>query len=100
MKSTQTVYGRNVLVAKQFEPNGTFTAITEARELLKASGYTIGSMQRDNPIGFADATKYAGVSKWDNMDKNDKALLDGVIIPYKGDFREGGAEIIFFTEPK
>ncbi len=95
-----TYLGRTVIDSITFEPNGTFTAIHAAEKYLKEKGYTTGSMCRDEPIGFADADKYGYIAKWYNIAAEDRNLLDGVIIPYKGDFREGGAEIIFFNEPK
>jgi hypothetical protein len=56
-------------------------------------------MQMSSPIGFADSDKYDYVSKWWNMNREDKESLDGAIIPLDG-FREGGVLVLFFKEPK
>lgn len=93
-------FGRPINSSILFEPKGTFEAINEARNYLKERGYTLGSMERDNPIGFADAERVGYISKWTNMTSAEQKQVDGVIILYKGDFRDGGAEILFFEEPK
>jgi hypothetical protein len=88
---------REILHVVDFLPSGTFGAIREAETHLKELGYCTGSMCRQEPIGFAYGVDY--VAKWYNLDSSDKALLDGVILPLH-EFREGGATILFFTEPK
>jgi hypothetical protein len=75
----------------------TFGPITAAEDWLKQNGYIKGSMQRDAPIGFADASKYNYISKWRNMNPKDWESLDGVIIP-DPEFREGGAILLFFKK--
>ncbi len=93
LPNKETVY------AVEFVPSGTFGAINAAQTYLKDLGYTIGSMQMSSPIGFADSDKYDYVSKWWNMNREDKESLDGAIIPLDG-FREGGVLVLFFKEPK
>jgi len=78
-----------------FPANGTFSAYHAAENRLKELGYTIGSMCRDEPIGFADAKKYNYVAKWYNLSREDKELLDGVMV--SSDFREGSVDILFFN---
>jgi hypothetical protein len=90
--------GLKVEHAVEFEACGTFCAINKAQSFLRELGYTIGSMERNNPIGFADDEKYGYVSKWNNMNPTEHKLLDGVII--SNDFREGGVKILFFNPPK
>lgn len=87
---------REILHAVEFVPKGTFAAFYAAEKHLKELGYTVGSMSRDEPIGFAQGFDY--VAKWYNIPKEEKVKLDGVIIP-EPDFREGGALILFFTPP-
>ncbi len=98
MKKGDIYLGREILHTETFPPAGTFKAYYAAEERLKELGYTVGSMCRDEPIGFADADKYGYVSKWYNIDREDKGKLDGVMV--SNDFREGGATIVFFTPPK
>lgn len=88
---------REIVHAVDFPANGTFKAFYEAEAHVKDLGYRVGSMCRQEPIGFKYGVDY--VAKWYNLDSNDKAQLDGVILP-QSEFREGGAIILFFTPPK
>jgi hypothetical protein len=88
---------REILHAVDFPANGTFQAFYSSEKHLKELGYCVGSMCRQEPIGFAYGAEC--VAKWYNLDSRDKAQLDGVILP-QPDFREGGAIILFFTPPK
>lgn len=99
IKKEETYLGRTVLYSEEFQPAGTFEAYHNAEARLRDLGYTIGSMCASEPIGFADENVCDYVAKWYNIPKEEKKLLDGVMIPLGG-FREGGARIIFFTPPK
>ena len=88
---------REIVHAVDFPANGTFKAFYAAENHLKDLGYCVGSMCRQEPIGFAYDTDY--VAKWYNLSSSDKAQLDGVILP-QDEFREGGAIILFLTPPK
>lgn len=92
----ETYLNRPVVHEVSFPASGTFSAITKAEEYLKDLGYARGSMSREEPIGFAQGVDY--IAKWYNISREDKAKLDGVIIP-EPEFREGGARILFFTPP-
>lgn len=92
----ETYLNRPVVHEVSFPASGTFSAIGKAEEYLKDLGYARGSMSRDEPIGFAQGVDY--IAKWYNIGKEDKAKLDGVIIP-EPEFREGGVRILFFTPP-
>ena len=83
--------------ALEFLPNGTFGAFYASEKYLKEMGYCVGSMCGKEPIGFMHNFDY--VAKWTNLSREDKAQLDGVIIPNE-EFREGGAVILFFNPPK
>jgi hypothetical protein len=98
MKKGETHLGREILHTETFPPAGTFQAFYNAENRLKELGYTTGSMCRTEPIGFADADVVGYVSKWYNIDREDKGKLDGVM--ESDDFREGGVTIVFFTPPK
>mgnify|MGYP007090084347 CR=1 FL=1 len=98
MKKGETYLGREILHIEEFAPAGTFQAYYKAEQRLKDLGYTVGSMCGPEPIGFADADQYHYVSKWYNMNWDEKNLLDGVMI--SEGFREGGVKILFFTQPK
>ena len=88
---------REIVHAVDFPANGTFKAFYESERYLKELGYCVGSMCRQEPIGFVYNVDY--VAKWYNLDRADKEQLDGVILPQE-EFREGGSIILFFTPPK
>ena len=88
--------GRPVVHEVSFPAGGTFDAIGKAEDFLKDLGYARGSMSGGDPIGFAQGVDY--IAKWYNIPKEDRARLDGVIIP-EHDFREGGVRVLFFTPP-
>jgi hypothetical protein len=87
---------REILHAVEFEKAGTFRAISAAQLYLQDLGYSIGSMARDEPIGFSN--KYNNMAKWPNLTNSERGEIDGVILPDPG-FREGGATILFFNPP-
>lgn len=88
---------RKIEHAVEFDPNGTFKAFYAAEEYLKELGYAVGSMCRDEPIGFKHGDYR--IDKWYNLSSEDKEQLDGVMLP-EPEFREGGAVILFFNPPK
>ena len=90
-------YDCEICHAVEFTPSGTFKAYYESEAYLKDLGYCVGSMCRNEPIGFAYKANY--VAKWYNLGKDDKASLDGVIVP-QNEFREGGTLILFFKPPR
>lgn len=98
MNKGEKLLGREILHTEALPPAGTFKAFYAAEGRLKELGYTVGSMCRQEPIGFADGDKYGYVAKWYNMNQSEKNMLDGVMI--SDDFREGGVTIVFFTPPK
>ena len=74
----------------------TFSAHYEAEQLLKSEGFVVGSMCRDEPIGFADAKQYNYVAKWYNLSANDKKLLSGIMT--SNDWREGDVKITYYMD--
>ena len=88
-----------VVEVVDFPAAGEFEAFRKAEAYLQERGYIWGSMQRDSPIGFAPAEKTEYISKWRNMNTADRRSLSGVIVPC-GDFREGGAKLLFFEKPR
>lgn len=98
MVKGQKYLGREILYTEEFPAAGTFRAYYAAEARLKDLGYQVGSMCRDEPIGFADGDKYTYVAKWYNIDRADREKLDGLML--STDFREGAVQIIFFNPPK
>jgi len=90
--------GQTVTYAVRFNACGTFSAVRKAEEFLEELGYTIGSMERNAPIGFANDEEIEYVSKWNNMTGEEHGTLDGVML--SNDFREGSVDVIFVKAPK
>ncbi len=89
---------RQVLYTEYVPADGTFQAFYTAEALLKEMGYITGSMERQSPIGFAPKAEFDYISKWSNMNSEERLLLHGVMLP-DPDFREGGVVIVFFEAP-
>lgn len=70
-----------------------WSGLDAAREWLQANGYSVGSMQRDAPIGFVHGDCFVG--KWRNLNKADREQLDGTITPRGGLFRYSDAIVVF-----
>lgn len=67
-----------------FEGKKDFEAFYKACDFLKSHGFSVGSMQRDDPIGI----RYGDwdIAKWRNLSEDDMSKLDGTI---KGNKRKG-----------
>ena len=98
MKTGEMYLGREIVKVETIKVEGTFESFYSAERKLKEMGYTVGSMCVSDPIGFADGDEYSYIAKWHNLSREDRNLLDGVMI--SDGWREGSVDIIFFTEPK
>lgn len=78
---------------KVFKADGDFGAFYAAEKWVRENGYSVGSMERDRPIGLAKGDYY--ISKWRNLGE-DKLLLDGVIA--EGSKRENDITVIIFDD--
>lgn len=88
--------GKPMVFSKVFESTGeTFSAITNAEKWASEKGLTIGSMQREAPMGLAKNAEY--VSKWYNLGPDVKRL-DGAIVGE--DKREGSVTIFLSFNPE
>lgn len=97
---TKSIADRTITYAKFFDGQGEdFKANNMAENYLRSEGYTVGSMARDLPIGFAP-NNYRYVAKWTNLSSEDIDLLDGVIYFPDKDSRNGNAVVLFFIFPE
>lgn len=62
---------------KVFDQPGDFVAFDAAREWVQSLGYSVGSMQRDEPIGLM-AGRWS-ISKWRSLSAKERDELDGTI---------------------
>lgn len=72
----------------EFTDRGDFAAYDKAVDWCRAAGYSVGMMQRGEPIGlmFGDVC----ISKWRNMTPAEREELHGRIT---GDFRKGPVRV-------
>lgn len=76
---------------KEFTESGDFEAYYAASKWLDENGFSLGSMQRDDPIGIMKGD-YC-IAKWRNLSAADKRGLHGVLT---GDKRNGPVTIEIF----
>lgn len=67
-----------------FEGKKDFEAFYKARDFLESRGFSVGSMQGDDPIGIRRGDW--DIAKWRNLSEDDMSKLDGTIT---GNKREG-----------
>lgn len=80
-----------------FDSEIEFGGYEEARAHLLELGYQTAVMNDNVPIGFVYGVEH--VYLWKNLSEEDKAELDGVILP-NTDFRYDEALVLFFNPPK
>tara|TARA_R100000951_G_C2653160_1_gene185164 strand:- start:11228 stop:11521 length:294 start_codon:yes stop_codon:yes gene_type:complete len=86
------ICGKPILFTKEFKNDGEdFSGIGGARDFLKEKGFSIGSMQRDAPMGVSKEYEY--IAKWRNLSSDDRLQLDGTITFTDGGPRNGTATI-------
>ncbi len=91
----ETVLGKEITFSMEFKGDGTpFSSFNAASKYLTDRGFTIGSMQRDLPVGIALDADY--VPKWRGLDRYEKKQLDGAM---SGDFREGPVMVYLTISP-
>ena len=94
----EKVLGKKLPFRKEFKNTGeTFSAHYNAVKFLTDKGYSVGSMQREAPIGILKGDIL--ISKWRNLDEQDKKELNGVII-FDASPRNGNATIFLDEEIK
>lgn len=88
---------RRVIKIEEFKKKDDFDAFHTAETSLKEKGSSIGTMQRDSPIGFILSDEYE-MSKWRNFFSETFDMLDGIIVPGEGEHGMRGAVRIFYFE--
>ncbi len=68
----------------RFAKKGDFAAFAAAAEALSAAGFSIGSTQRDAPVGIMHGKCF--ISKWRNLTGDQISRLHGSVV---GDLRNG-----------
>jgi|SRR5882757_10630747 len=97
--------GRRVKEEKEFNVEGTFQSYYAALSYLTENGYSHGSMSAGRrwekpgspPIPIQKG-EYDLPEKWHNLSKENKQLLDGIVI--SSDWREGLVKVILFEDKK
>ena len=75
----------------QFDVKGTFQSYYAAVDWCEEYGYSVGSMERDNPIGVMRGD--FRIAKWTNMTKAEQDACDATLT--STDFRDGTVTLIF-----
>ena len=88
----KTYLGRKVINQIEFNKPGIFQSYYRASEYIHENGYSLGSMDGDNPIAIWKGK--CSISKWHNLSKEEKGSCDGVIV---GDMREGPVSVYLFV---
>lgn len=93
----KTICGKPILFTKEFKNNGeAFSAYHEAETFLKSKGFSLGSMQREAPIGIVKGDIH--ISKWRNLSPEDILNLDGAMTFNGGSPRSGDVVIHLNTK--
>lgn len=74
----------------EFNETGDFRSFYAAEKWCTENGYSVGSMQRDFPIGIHKGDWQ--IPKWLNMNSEDRDGLDGYM--ESNDFRTGTVRIV------
>lgn len=80
---------------KVFTSLKTFSAFYAAEAFCKERGFSVGSMQREAPIGVIRGDY--NVQKWRNLRPEDKKALDGFIVGE--DKRNGPVTVLLLEDP-
>lgn len=72
---------------RTFDEPGEFESLRAAEKWLKDRGFSLGTLQRGAPIGVMLGD--CDISKWRNLDADERAEMHGVLTTASGSFREG-----------
>jgi hypothetical protein len=81
-------------VKQVFEEIEPFKALSKAKKFAIESGFSVGEICRDAPIGLTKRLEEY-ISKWNSLSDEERLALDGVIV---GDKRNGPVTV-FIYEP-
>lgn len=68
-----------------------WSSLDAASAWARERGFTVGSMERNRPIGIMLDCEY--ISKWGGLTHEERSQLDGMIVPKGNMFRDGDAII-------
>lgn len=94
METVNAYLGKKIKEKHEFNVQGTFESYYAASSWAKANGYEAGSMDGYNPIALMKDYNY--VAKWHNLNKEERATVDGVMI--SDYFREKPVTILIFEK--
>jgi hypothetical protein len=70
-----------------FQGTEDFEALNRATAFLEAAGFSYGSLQRGCPMGVMHGD--CSISKWSNLDRDERRLMHGTLNGPGGSFRIG-----------
>ena len=77
-----------------YNKDESFSASYAAEQKAKRLGYSVGSMQRDDPRAIAKGDLY--IAKWWNIGVEEADRIDGVLV--SEDMRDGDVYIVIFNK--
>jgi hypothetical protein len=90
-KMVANATGRKVIKTVEFSKGDVFEAYHDAEELLKMTGYSVGSMCYQDPTVAAIGDMY--VAKWRNIGSDEWRKIQAMIVGK--DFRDSGVTVCF-----
>lgn len=104
MIEQEVFHGRVIVYVENFDPESDahFQCYERASQRLIKLGYTSGSMERSNPIGFMplrhpDGKMINHVPKWSKIFSDLKHRLHGAMV--SDDWRSGRVQILWWEYP-
>lgn len=93
----EQLIGKKITQSFSFSSADDFEAYNNALAQLEAMGVSVGSMQRNSPIGLAFGDY--SISKWSYLGEDLKEL-DGVMVATDGSFRNGSITVFLTDKPE
>ncbi len=82
------------MVLYVFDGDSDFKALQTAETFARNKGYSVGSLDENNPIGLSANTDHVG--KWHNIFHDHRRQLSGFIVSH--DFRSGPCAMVIFKK--
>jgi hypothetical protein len=93
--------GRDIKKELSFKVDGTFESLYAAQRWLHENNYSYGSTSVSRstgqmlPVPIQVGKYYAFAQKWNNISKEERMTVDGVMV--SNDFREGEVKVYLFN---
>jgi hypothetical protein len=102
MNTEKKYLGRVIKTELSFKVDGTFESLYAAQRWLHQNNYSYGSTSVNRttgqplPVPIQHGEYYTFAQKWNNISKEERLTVDGVIV--SNDFREGETKVYLFNK--